>query len=158
VIKDELLNRAQEAEELAHYLLDFASKLRSQPSAGEQPRLFWPESRGAMSKAVAGILTLRNRRAKHIDASLFGEPAWDMLLTLFKAHLSQTDLTVEQVCKSGCPYETTSRRWLAVLVDHCLVEVTSDGRYELQRTVCLTERGKIGMTKSFLDFQESSLI
>lgn len=156
--KDELLNRAQEAEELAHYLLDFAGKLRSQPSAGEQPRLFWPESQGAMSKAVASILTLRNRRAKHLDASLFGEPAWDMLLTLFKAHLSRTDLTVEQVCRSGCPYESTARRWLAVLVDHGLVEVAREGRDELLRTVCLTEQGGIGMMKLFLDFQESSRI
>lgn len=149
--KNDLLDRAQEAEELARCLLEFAENLRGQSSSAEQPRLFGPESQGAMSKAVASIMTLRNRRAKHMDASLFGEPAWDMLLTLFKAYLARTDLTVVQVCRSGGPYESTARRWIAILVDLGLVEVVSDGREDHLKTVRLTEQGAIKMTKSLIE-------
>jgi DNA-binding MarR family transcriptional regulator len=153
--KDELMHHAEEAEEFAHRLLAFAGNLRSQSSDTAEPRLFWPEGQSSLSKTVASILTLRKGRAKHFDASLFGEPGWDMLLTLFEAYISATELTVEAVCRSGGSYPSTSRRWLAILVDRGLVEVNHDELDDPLKSVRLTEKGVLAMTKSLFDLQEA---
>ena len=101
----ELQLRAEEAEELAQCLLDFARNLRNRPSKSETPRIFWPDSQPALSQAVTNILAFRRRRPEQLEAALFGEPAWDMLLVLFKASLDRTELTIEEVCKSSGTYE-----------------------------------------------------
>jgi hypothetical protein len=157
MIKSDILDRAEEAEELARCLLDFAAKLRRSPSSQAQTKLFWPAGQTAMSQSVADVMTLRRQRSKHINASLFGEPAWDMLLALFSNHLAQTDLTIEQVCQTGGPFETTTRRWFDILVTRGLVEVAGNGIDERQNLARLTERGMIAMSRSFVDMQEASV-
>lgn len=149
----ELQLRAEEAEELAQCLLDFARNLRNRPSKSETPRIFWPDSQPALSQAITNILALRRRRPEQLEAALFGEPAWDMLLVLFKASLDRTELTIEEVCKSSGTYESTARRWMAVLVDQHMAELDCEERDDRLKTVRLTEQGSIRMTKILLELR-----
>jgi hypothetical protein len=156
--KDELLHRAKEAEDLAQHLLEFASRLRARSPEGEVPRLFWPSDKLGLHETAARLLTFRAQRSRHLDASLFGEMAWDLLLTLFKAQRSATGLSLNQLCKSIGPYESTARRWLAVLVEMDLVAVTKERGDATIESARLTQRGEMAMTKTIIELQDALML
>jgi DNA-binding MarR family transcriptional regulator len=98
------------------------------------------------------ILLGRRRRNKIFNKSMFGEPAWDMLLTLYAdmaegPHHSVSRLSV----LSGAP-PTTALRWLDYLEKERLVvrepnptdrrsdfvELTDKGRATMERYLCET--------------------
>jgi DNA-binding MarR family transcriptional regulator len=87
------------------------------------------------------ILEMRRRRARHFKQAMFGEPAWDMLLTLYVSSGS-TRLTVGRLTsRSGSP-PTTGLRWLDYLEREEFVvrrENVRDARTEL---VEITEKGR----------------
>lgn len=63
----------------------------------------------------------RRRRTRLFSASMFGEPAWDMLLALYVQHTSGPRLAVGRLLQfSGTP-PSTGKRWLDVLVHYDLV-------------------------------------
>ncbi len=63
----------------------------------------------------------RRRRGAVFGQSMFGEPAWDMLLTLYILDISGQRQTIGALLNfSGTP-STTAKRWLDYLVAHDLV-------------------------------------
>src|SRR5512146_2405268 len=115
-------NRAQ----LSHHLRSFAQVLggteprsgTSELGAGEGriPQIGFRQS-AAMACA---ILEDRRRRSLIFNAGMFGEPAWEMLLTMFVNDSSGPRLTVGGLSKSAeCPL-TTTLRWLKYLEDQKL--------------------------------------
>jgi DNA-binding MarR family transcriptional regulator len=74
-----------------------------------------------LSSIAQAIYAARRLRDHFLDAHLFGEPAWDMLLDLFirAAHGKRTAVT--SLCiASGVPL-TTALRWIGTLQDAGLV-------------------------------------
>lgn len=72
-------------------------------------------------KSASTILAARHWRKNHFPASMFGEPAWEMLLSLYLAEGQQPRLTVTSLCQnSGFP-QTTALRWLHFLEAEHLV-------------------------------------
>lgn len=68
--------------------------------------------------------TYRNRRSRAAifeDESLFGEPAWDLLLDLFIAAKERKRVPVTSACIGASVPTTTALRWLAVLEERGLV-------------------------------------
>jgi hypothetical protein len=68
--------------------------------------------------------TYRNRRARtaiFADDTLFGEPAWDLLLDLFIAAKERKRVPVTSACIGAAVPTTTALRWLAVLEERGLV-------------------------------------
>lgn len=63
----------------------------------------------------------RRRRAKYFDASLFGEPAWDLLLDLFIAEKEGRRVSVTSACIGAAVPSTTALRWILVLENEDLV-------------------------------------
>jgi hypothetical protein len=66
---------------------------------------------------------LRNRQDReiHFDVSLFGEPAWDILLDLFAHKVEGKLVSVSSVSiASGVP-NTTALRWIGLLEQRSLV-------------------------------------
>jgi DNA-binding MarR family transcriptional regulator len=64
---------------------------------------------------VQTIIRDRSRRATHFSSELFGEPAWDILLELYAAELSQQRVPTSQVTVQASIPATTVLRWLKVL-------------------------------------------
>lgn len=88
----------------------------------------------------------RRARANHFDANLFAEPAWDILLDLFVAHVDQVRISVTSAClASSCP-PTTALRWVSVLEAQGLVRRTGDTTDQRRTWVALTELGVRKMT------------
>ena len=77
-----------EFEKLGRSLQEHARSLRSLSPTVEQKRLFWPESANDLELVAEALLAARIQRLHYLDESLFGEPAWDMLLILFRAFKS----------------------------------------------------------------------
>jgi DNA-binding MarR family transcriptional regulator len=72
-------------------------------------------------RSASRILAARQWRKKYFPASMFGEPAWEMLLSLYLAESGGPRLTVTSLChNSGFP-QTTALRWLHFLEAEHLV-------------------------------------
>lgn len=64
----------------------------------------------------------RRRRSEIFnDPTLFGEPAWDILLDLFIAAKERKRLPVTSACIGAAVPATTALRWLTVLEDKGLI-------------------------------------
>jgi hypothetical protein len=72
----------------------------------------------------------RRRREKALPRALFGEPCWDMLLTLFIARLEGRVLKSGEVCRAAGVPEATGLSWLRRMEQAGLIT----------RRVCKTQR------------------
>lgn len=153
---EEFLLRADQAEDLARDLLEFADNVRARYSTPEHAGSHRSKALPDLNRTVANLLNARRHRQKHLNASLFGEPAWDMLLLLFHANLSGRPMAVDELCRSIGPHMATSRRWISILANYGLVEFVelNDADSEALR---LTEDGIAQMTRTLADIRGALL-
>lgn len=93
-------------------------------------------------------LNARRHRHGYLPSSMFGEPAWEMLLVLYLAEGGRYQTICSLVHGAGFPH-ATSLRWLHVLENHRLVIRKShpaDGRVTL---VGLTGEGRQALDDYF---------
>lgn len=67
-------------------------------------------------KAVASVIRARKMRHHFLDAGLFADPAWDMMLELLHAELMNRRITVSSLCVLAEVPATTALRWINNLV------------------------------------------
>lgn len=141
---------ARNCEQLSHHLRSFAQALGGTEPHAEISELGAREDRAPpigsrQSAAVASaILKDRRRRSRIFNAGMFGEPAWEILLTLFVNDSSGLRLTVGGLSKSTERAHTTTLRWLGYLRDQKLVfreENPGDARTEFVRLTDEARRG-----------------
>ena len=75
---------------------------------------------------VRQAIRLRRRRDALFPDGLFADPAWDLLLDLYLAHLNGTSISVTSACIAACVPPTTALRWISKLEKARLVERSSD--------------------------------
>jgi len=64
----------------------------------------------ALAAIVLAIYRARQRRFAYFDAQLLGEPAWDMLLTLFVSRANGLPVSTTSLCvAAGVPHTTAIR-------------------------------------------------
>lgn len=64
----------------------------------------------------------RERRTHFLSADLFGEPAWEMLLALYRADVMGYPMTVSNLCRESSAPFTTALRWIDRLEELGLVK------------------------------------
>jgi DNA-binding MarR family transcriptional regulator len=119
-----------------------------QSSAAERSAAHLPE-------LAREILRDRRRRSKIFNPSMFGEPAWDMLLILYASMTDVPRLSVGRLSSlSGAP-PTTALRWLDYLeMDRLVVrEANPDDRRS--DFVSLTDKGRSAMEQYLSETPES---
>ena len=107
------------SEEVARIAGDLAAlSLNVTPNIGERPSLnaSVPGDQEFLRGAVRGLIRARRARAKYMSSELFAEPAWDMLLDLFDAELSNRRVCVSSLCIASCVPATTGLRWLTTMI------------------------------------------
>ena len=92
----------------------------------------------------------RREREATMGYDLFGEPAWDILLTLFVAHHTNQEMTASRVCISAATSTSTALRHLNMLEDRGLVSSTRDANDGRKRYVTLTAVA-LANVENFLD-------
>lgn len=70
---------------------------------------------------IRAVIHARRLRASYFAEDLFADPAWDMMLELLKAELSQHRVTVSNLCAAAAVPATTALRWLNSLVEKGLL-------------------------------------
>lgn len=68
-----------------------------------------------MVRIAGAILQLRQQRQDEFDGSLFGEPAWEMLLELYIRDAEGTAFTVADLIATSNAPSSTAARWFAQL-------------------------------------------
>ena len=91
-----------------------------------------PASRSQITEIdLQKIIDDRRLRAKFFDEYLFADPAWDILLDLYRAHLAQQRISVTSVCFGAGVPVSTALRWLNALEERglaCRSQDPLDGR------------------------------
>lgn len=92
----------------------------------------------------------RRLRAKVFeDPSLFGEPAWDLLLDLFIASLEGKRVPVTSACIGAAVPTTTALRWIAQLEVQGLIARENDSSDARRVFVRLSQAARQSMTDYF---------
>lgn len=69
---------------------------------------------------VRSVIRARRLRSRFFTEELFADPAWDMLLDLLQAEISQLRVPVSSLCIAAAVPATTALRWLRTMVDQNL--------------------------------------
>jgi DNA-binding MarR family transcriptional regulator len=73
-------------------------------------------------RVAEAILEDRRRRAEIFNPAMFGEPAWELLLTLFVMDRGGPRLTIGRLAQYARTKLTTALRWLDYLEDQNLIK------------------------------------
>ncbi len=134
----------------AAQLLELANDLESQlgkPEQGEKgfmlgsPRISPALERELLIDRAELEYNNRRRRRNYLEADLFGEPGWDILLDLFVVRLKGQTISVTSACIAGDVPSTTGLRWLKQLECFGLVERVDNPKDQRSSWVSLTDKG-----------------
>ena len=91
-----------------------------------------PEPRSSRAdeaaEIVSRIIHARRARTGLFRPELFSDPAWDMLLDLYAAELSQVRVSVTSLCIASNAPTSTALRWISTLERENLIEKWGGGR------------------------------
>ncbi len=99
----------------------------------------------------------RSRRAKFFKSDLFADPAWDMLLDLYRARLANQPVSVTSVCLASGVAMTTALRWLKTLEGEGLVVRSQDPGDCRRVFVELTDKAAASM-RSYIKAAQDVLV
>lgn len=119
---------------------------------GSSPR------RSIVEGFVTTVLALRRMREHHFDPTLFAEPAWDMLLELYAAHIGQRRISIKSLCIGAAVPTTTALRWFRALETRGLIERTPDNFDRRRVFVSLSPQGVRAMDEFFAAAQERMML
>lgn len=109
-----------------------------------------PSSDRQETALEAALRAYDNRQARTEfigDHSIFGEPAWDMLLDLFIRQAQQEQISIKSACRQSQGPASTAMRWLNVLEHNGLIAVKQDPGDNSRHLVHLTAAGYEGMLR-----------
>jgi DNA-binding transcriptional ArsR family regulator len=87
---------------------------------------------------MLSILMLRRGREEVFGKNLFSDPAWDILLELYAAHLGRRTISITDLAADiGLPQSTVSR-WVDVLAENGFVDPPCTHPEAINLTKCGT--------------------
>lgn len=99
-------------------------------------------------KKTDSIIKIRkDRDILFEEDEIFSDPSWDILLTLFSAHLKGKNISVTSAGLAANIPATTARRWMNLLEDSGLVERKSDPANLKRSFVQVTDDAILKLTK-----------
>lgn len=112
-----------------------------------------PSTTGRVTEqTVKRIVAARRKREKIFGANLFADPAWDILLDLYAAHLGQRRISITDLCSGARVPTTTALRWLDRLSSDELVERRPDPCDKRRIWIELSAAGVAAMASYFEDW------
>ena len=104
---------------------------------------------GEWSRLVRSEIQARAARTRFFKASLFSDPAWDILLELFSAEQEGRRVSISAAGLAAEIPLTTALRWINALEREGLVERMGDPTDARRTFLRLTEKGLRAMTLYF---------
>lgn len=147
--------RAELLLQLSNEVSRIAGSLAQLSSAGGPPlpphpcpNMDMPED---LLERVRWVIAARRKRSRYLTAELFAEPAWDMLLDLFRAELAQQRICVSSACIAAGVPATTGLRWLKILEQQGLVLRECDERDARRTFVALSPETSAALRRYFAE-------
>jgi len=106
------------------------------------------------AQQVRALLTVRRLRLDIFGSELFGEPAWDMLLALYEAHLEQRALSKSSLHLASMAPWPTALRWMDRLECRQLLKYHRDPHDARRTLVELSEDGLKSMERYWSQWAE----
>ncbi|MYL97621.1 MarR family transcriptional regulator [Novosphingobium sp. FGD1] len=101
------------------------------------------------AKLIRRIIRQRQLRARFLDADLFADPAWDMLLDLAAARVEEKQVSVTSLCIAAAVPPTTALRWIGQMVDAGLFARVSDNADRRRAFIALSDKAAGAMARYF---------
>lgn len=95
--------------------------------------------------AIRQVIRSRRLREKYFGKGLFEDPAWDMMLDLFAAHLERAQVSVSSLCIAAAVAPTTALRWISKMTDAGLFERQPDPFDRRRAFMALSKKARDGM-------------
>lgn len=96
---------------------------------------------------IRQIVRARRLRDRYVGAGMFEDPAWDMMLDLYAAHLERAHVSVSSLCIAAAVAPTTALRWIARLTEAGMFERRPDPFDRRRAFMSLTDRGLDAMRR-----------
>ena len=118
---DQLVQLSNEVNRIAGTL----ARLSTHPQAPIEPTA--PDAIPEVSaEDVRAVIRARRLRTRYFSDELFADPAWDMVLELFRAELAQQRISISSLCMASAVPQTTALRWINTMVRSGLLCRRSD--------------------------------
>lgn len=101
----------------------------------------------ALLEMAKAIRAQRRLRHKFFKKSLFGEPAWGMMLELFIADHAGKETSTTSLCLASDVPATTAHRYIAILMDSGLIIRQPHAKDQRQAIVHLSATGREAMVE-----------
>lgn len=98
---------------------------------------------------VREAIRARRMRGAFLGENLFEDPAWDMLLDLYAAHLEGGRVSVSSLCVAAAVAPTTALRWIGQLIEVGLFDLQSDPDDRTRTFIALSPKALAGMDGYF---------
>jgi hypothetical protein len=106
---------------------------------------------------VRKIIRGRRLRDRFFGQGVFEDPAWDMILDLYAAHLARGQVSVSSLCIAAAVAPTTALRWIAKLTDAGLFVRQPDPFDRRRAYMELSPRALDGMNRYVLATRDAGL-
>ncbi|MEI9850601.1 MAG: MarR family transcriptional regulator [Sphingomonas sp.] len=103
------------------------------------------------------MIRARRLRGQFFRSDLFADPAWDMLLDLYAAHLERRRVSVSSLCIAAAVPPTTALRWIGSLHDAGMFERQADPSDRRRAYIALSLKGLEGMRGFFAAVKRQGL-
>ncbi|QXT34225.1 hypothetical protein KV697_10255 [Sphingomonas sanguinis] len=104
-----------------------------------------PRAQPGDAELIRRMIRARRLRDGFFEGGLFEEPAWDMLLDLYAAHLEGVRVSVSSLCIAAAVAPTTALRWIGKMTEAGLFARQPDPLDRRRAFMVLTERALEGM-------------
>jgi len=105
---------------------------------------------------VEAIIRQRALRASHVPEELLADAAWDMLLELMHAELTERRVPAPILCKAAGVSTSVGRRWIDVLLSKGLCTRTAGADDPDESFIQLSDKGRKAMRGYLNDLAERS--
>jgi len=131
-------------------LIAFAAELRSLASAIEQGDAVGSPDKGdgrqrSLAVVARAALSARQKIGHYFEASLFADPARDILLDLFAAGEEGRRISVTSCCVAAGVPSTTALRWIDLLNQKGIVIATPDEKDGRRILLSLSDQSRDAM-------------
>jgi DNA-binding MarR family transcriptional regulator len=113
------------------------------PTAGDLPDV--------SAEMVRTVIRARRLRSRYIEEDMFADPAWDMLLDLLQAEITQLRVPVSSLCIAASVPATTALRWLKTMTQQGIFVRRADPHDGRRVFVELAPKASQAMRRYFAD-------
>ncbi|MFM5916461.1 MAG: winged helix DNA-binding protein [Novosphingobium sp.] len=109
-------------------------------------------------RLIRQIIRQRRLRAEFFDATLFADPAWDILLDLAAARAEHKRVSVTSLCIAAGVPVTTALRWIQQMTEMGLLTRLGDDRDRRRTFVSLSDLGASKFAKLFWQMRNETAV